>query len=347
MKFLGVIVSIGVTAGAMVFAAAAHLVTGVGSTFVSPLLVQWAPAAKQAIGVSIDYRPAGSGVGIQRVVNGAATFATTDMPLAPADIAANHLVQFPLVAGGVVPVFNLPGVEAGALTLDGPVIAKIFLEEIKRWNDPAIVSRNPHLALPDTPITVVHRADASGTTFIWTDYLSKVSPQWQEKIGEDLVIDWPAGIGAKGNDGVSTDVVQIVGALGYVEYAYVMQRDLRFARMINRAGKSVAPTPAGFQAAAAGIDWKNAPDLRVIITDAPDEASWPVAGATFVLMKALPLDPEGSTAALKFFDWAYKRGSNVATDLGYVPMPKNVIALIERLWAEKIKTGAGAPLFRP
>lgn len=346
MKFLYVMVSIGVTAGAIVFAAASNPITGAGSTFVSPLLVQWAAAAKQAIGVNVDYRPAGSGAGIRRIINGAVTFAATDMPLAPGDIAANHLVQFPLVGGAVVPVFNLPAIATGALTLDGPTIAQIFRGEIRRWNDPAIMRLNPHLTLPDTPITVVHRADASGTTFIWTDYLSKVSPQWQEKIGEDLVIDWPAGIAAKGNDGVATDVAQIVGALGYVEYAYAVQRELSFARMINRAGKPVAPGPAGFRAAAAGIDWKSAPDFRVIMTDAPGAASWPVAGATFVLMKAVPPDPGDSAAALKFFDWAYKRGSNAATGLGYVAMPENVVALIERLWAEKIKTGAGAPLFK-
>jgi phosphate transport system substrate-binding protein len=346
MKFLCLVVSIGLTAGAIGFATAADLVTGAGSTFVSPLLVRWAAGAKQAIGITVDYRPAGSGAGIQRINNGAITFAATDMPLAEGDIAANHLAQFPLVGGAVVPVLNLPGVEAGALTVDGPLIAKIFLGEIKRWDDPAIVRLNPHLTLPDIPITVVHRADASGTTFIWTDYLSKVSPQWQEKIGEDLVVDWPAGLGAKGNDGVSTDVARIDGALGYVEYAYVTQRGLSFARMINRTGKSVAPTPASFQAAVAGVDWQNAPDFRAVMTDAPGEASWPVAGATFVLMKAAPLDPSGSTAALKFFDWAYRRGSRVATDLGYVPMPENVVALIEGLWAEKIKTVGGAPVFR-
>lgn len=346
MKFLCLIASIGLIAGAIVSAAAADLVTGAGSTFVSPLLVRWAAGAKQAIGINVDYRPAGSGAGIQRIINGAVTFAATDMPLAPEDVAANHLFQFPLVGGAVVPVFNLPGVQAGALTLDGPTIAKIFLGEIGRWDDPALVRLNPHVTLPNTPITVIHRADPSGTTFIWTNYLSKVSPQWQGKIGEDLVVDWPGGVGAKGNDGVSTDVAQIDGALGYVEYTYVTQRGLSFARMINRTGKSVAPTPAGFQAAAAGVDWKNAPDFRVVMTDAPGEASWPVAGATFVLMRASPLDPGASTAALKFFDWAYTRGSHAATDLGYVPMPENVVALIEGLWAEKIKTAGGAPVFR-
>jgi phosphate transport system substrate-binding protein len=323
------------------------VITGAGSTFVYPLLGQWVAAAKQAIGVTVDYRPAGSGGGIQRIINGAVTFSATDMPLTPGDIAANHLVQFPLVGGAVVPVFNLPSIEAGALTLDGPTIAKIFLGEIRRWDDPAIVNLNPHLTLPSTPITVVHRADASGTTFIWTDYLSKVSPKWQKKAGEDLVIDWPAGIGAKGNDGVSADVAGTVGALGYVEYAYVMQRDLSYARMINRAGMAVTPTPASFQAAAAGIDWRSAPDFRAVMTDAPGAASWPIAGATFILMEAAPLDSAGSTAALRFFDWVYRHGSNTATDLGYVPMPESVVAVIEKSWAENMKTAGGASAFRP
>lgn len=344
MRLLRIIVIVTVAIGATVPADAGE-VSGAGSTFVAPLLVQWAVAAKQAIGFTVDYRPAGSGVGIQRIVNGAVTFAATDMPLAPEDIAENRLVQFPLVGGAVVPVFNLPGIEAGALTLDGPTIAKIFLGAITYWNDPEIVSLNPHLRLPNRPITVVHRADASGTTFIWTDYLSKVSPDWQDKVGEDLVVEWPAGVGAKGNDGVSIDVARTVGAIGYVEYAYAKRYDLSLAKMINRAGKSVAPTPAAFQAAAAGTDWKNATDFRAVMTDAPGPASWPVAGATFILMKSTPLDPASSAAALKFFDWAYKRGSNAATELGYVPMPENAFALIERVWAETIKTSDGAAVF--
>jgi phosphate transport system substrate-binding protein len=347
MKLVSIIVSIVVTAGTIFPAAAADMTSGAGSTFVYPLLTQWAVAAKQAVGVTVDYRPAGSGVGIQRIINGAVTFAATDMPLAPSDIAANHLVQFPLVAGAVVPVFNLPGIESGALILDGPTIAKIFLGEIKRWDDPAIAALNPRLRLPDTAIAVVHRTDASGTTFIWTDYLSKINPQWQKKIGEDLVVDWPSGVGAKGNDGVLMDVAQTVGAIGYVEYAYANHSDLSVASMINLAGKSVAPTPAAFQAAAAGIDWSSAPGFGVVMTNAPGEGSWPVAGATFVLMKAVPFDSAGSAAALKFFDWAYKGGGSIATDLGYVPMPQNAVALIERLWTQKIKTGSGAPVLRP
>lgn len=346
MRFYCILVIVSVAIGAAV-RADAGAISGAGSTFVYPLLTQWAAAAKQAMGVTIDYRPAGSGVGIQRIINRAVTFAATDMPLAPADIAANHLVQFPLVAGAVVPVFNLPGIESGALILDGPTIAKIFLGEIKRWDDPAIAVLNPHLRLPDTPITVVHRTDASGTTFIWTDYLSKINPQWQKKIGEDLVVDWPSGIGAKGNDGVLIDAKRVVGAIGYVEYAYAKHSNLGLASMINCAGKSVAPTPAAFQAAAAGIDWSSAPDFRVAMTNAPGEASWPVAGATFILMESVPLDPAGSAAALKFFDWAYKGGSNIATDLDYVPMPENAVALIESLWAKKIKTGGGVPVFTP
>jgi phosphate transport system substrate-binding protein len=346
MKLLTTLVSIGVTAVAIVSATANGLISGAGSTFVSPLLVQWVVAAKQAIGVTVDYRAIGSGVGIQRIINGAVTFAATDMPLTPGDIASSHLVQFPLVGGAVVPVFDLPGIQAGTLTLDGPTIAKIFLGEITRWDDPAILSLNPHVTMPNLPIMVVHRADASGTTFIWTDYLSKTSPQWQEKIGEDLLIDWPVGIGAKGNGGVSTVIAATVGAIGYVEYAYVRQKDLSFARMINRAGKPVAPTPASFQAAAIGTDWRNAPDFRLLMTDAPGEASWPIVGATFILMKTVPLDAADSAAALKFFNWVYKRGSKLATDLGYVPMPEQAVASIERVWSEKIRTDSGAPVFK-
>lgn len=346
MKFPSIVVSVSLAVAAVASATTGDPITGAGSTFVAPLLVHWAAAAKQSTGVAVDYEPTGSGVGIQRITNEAVTFATTDMPLAPADIQANRLVQFPLVGGAVVPVFNLPGIAAGALTLDGPTIAKIFLGEIGQWNDPAIVSLNPRLRLPNTPITVIHRSDASGTTFVWSDYLSKVSPTWQSKIGEDLVVNWPAGRRAKGNDGVSIDVARTVGAIGYVEYAYAVHRNLSFARMINRAGKSVVPTPAAFQAAAAGTDWEKAADFGLIMTDAPGDASWPIVGATFVLMKAVPLDRASSVSALRFFDWVYKHGSRMAIDLGYVPMPAEVVAAIERLWTEKIKSG-DTPILRP
>jgi phosphate transport system substrate-binding protein len=345
MKLLGVIVGIGVTIGAPVAAAAADPVTGAGSTFIAPLLLQWAAAAKPATGVTVDYVPAGSGVGIQRITNGAVTFGATDMPLTPEDVAANHLIQFPLAGGAVVPVFNLPGIEAGALTLDGPTLAKIFLGTITRWNDPAIARLNPRLTLPAMPMTVVHRADASGTTFIWTDYLAKVSADWQAKVGENLVVGWPAGIGAKGNEGVSTDVAQTTGAIGYVEYAYAQRNNLSTARMINRAGKPVVPTLAAFQATTADTDWKEATDFGAMMTDAPGDAAWPMAGATFILMKSVPLDPAGSAAALKFFAWAYRHGSEAATALGYVPMPQSVVAQIEKLWAGKPEIGGGSPAF--
>lgn len=342
MKFLSIMLGLGVIVGTVASAVPSGSITGAGSTFVSPLLVRWAGAARQATAVTVNYRPVGSGVGIQRIINGTVTFAATDMPLGPGDVSANHLIQFPLVGGAVVPVFNLPGIASGALTLDGPTIAKIFLGEITRWDDTAIAGLNPHLRLPDAPIAIVHRADASGTTFIWTNYLSKVSPEWQKKIGEDLVIDWPVGIGAKGNDGVSTDVARMVGALGYVEYIYALHKGLSSARMINRAGKPIAPTPAAFQAATAGADWKNVTDFRVVMTDARGEASWPIASATFILMKAVPLDAASSIAAFKFFDWAYSRGSAMATELGYVPMPPNVVASVKRLWADD----GASPAFR-
>lgn len=347
MKLLRVIATIGLTAGVVFPAAAADVITGAGSTFVYPLLAQWSTAARQAIGVAVDYRPTGSGSGIHRIVNKTVTFAATDMPLTQGDIQTSHLVQFPLVNGAVVPVFNLPGIAPGALVLNGPTIAKIFLGAIERWDDPAIASLNSHLALPHTAITVVHRSDASGTTFIWTDYLSKVSLDWQEKVGEDLIVDWPAGIGAKGNVGVSTDVARTVGALGYVEYAYAEHSNLSYVRMVNRAGSAVAPTPASFRAAAAGTDWGSVPDFRVVMTNAPGEASWPIAGSTFILMDAVPLDVASASRALRFFDWGYRQGSSVAASLGYVPMPGSAVALIEKLWDRKINTAGGAPVFKP
>ena len=259
------------------------------------------------------------------------------MPLMPADVEKNNFVQFPVINGANVPLLNLPGIKPGELTFDGPTLAKMFLGDITKWNDPAIAKLNPGVKLPDMAIAIVHRSDGSGTTFIWTDYLSKVSADWKSKVGEGTAVDWPVGIGGKGNEGVSATVAQTVGALGYVEYRYAMQNNLTYAKMINNAGKVVAPTAAAFQAAAAGADWANSKDFRVVITNAPGDTSWPVAGSTFILMQANPVSEANSDAALKFFDWGYKNGKKLASDLMYVPMPDSVVALIEKTWKEKIK----------
>ena len=343
MKHLRTIAVAGLFAAAIAPASAAEI-TGAGSTFVYPVLAKWADAYKKATGIGLNYQSIGSGGGIQQITNKTVTFGATDMPLMPDAIAKNHFVQFPVINGAVVPLLNLPGVKPGELTLDGPTLAKIFFGEITKWNDPAIAKLNPSVKLPSMAIAVVHRSDGSGTTFIWTDYLSKVSPEWKDKVGENTAVEWPVGIGGKGSEGVSATVAQTAGAIGYVEYAYAMQNNLNYAKMINHAGKVVAPNAAAFQAAAASADWANAKDFRVVITDAPDAAAWPVAGSTFILMQAVPVNPADSAAALKFFDWGYKNGQKMASDLLYVPMPDNVVALIEKTWQDKIKTTEGKPV---
>ncbi len=336
MKHLKIFAVLGLLA-ATVHPASADEITGAGSTFVYPVLAKWADAYRKLTGVGLNYQSIGSGGGIQQITNKTVTFGASDMPLMPADVEKKGFVQFPVINGAVVPLLNVPGIKPGELTLDGATIAKIFLGEITKWNDPAIAKLNPGVNLPDLAIAVVHRSDGSGTTFIWTDYLSKVSPDWKQKVGASTAVEWPVGIGGKGSEGVSATVAQTVGGFGYVEYAYAMQNNLTYAKMINAAGKTVAPTMEAFQAAAASADWEHAQDFRVVITNAPGDTAWPVAGSTFILMQAVPVNAADSDAALKFFDWGYKNGQKLATDLLYVPMPDNVVALIEKSWKEKIK----------
>lgn len=322
---------------AMAVPASAAEITGAGSTFVYPVLAKWADAYKKQTGIGLNYQSIGSGGGIKQITNKTVTFGASDMPLMPKDVEKNNFVQFPVINGAVVPLLNLPGIKPGDVTFDGATLAKVFLGEITKWNDPAIAKLNPGVKLPDTAIAIVHRSDGSGTTFIWTDYLSKVSADWKSKVGESTAVEWPVGIGGKGNEGVSATVAQTVGALGYVEYAYAMQNNLTYAKMINQAGKTVAPTAASFLAAAGSADWANSKDFRVVITNAPGATSWPIAGSTFILMQANPVNQADSDAALKFFDWGYKNGKQMASDLLYVPMPDSVVALIEKTWKEKIK----------
>ncbi len=325
--------------------AAAAEITGAGSTFVYPVLSAWAEAYQKTGGAGLNYQAAGSGSGIDRIVNGTATFGASDMPLASADITANRLVQFPIVSGAVVPILNLPGRRPGEITLDGATIARIFLGEIATWDDPAIVKLNPGVTLPRVAITTVHRADRSGSTFIWTDYLSKVSPEWMNRIGADIVVNWPGGVGAKGSEGVLNVVTRVPGAFGYVEYTYAMRQNLTYAALINLAGKTVEPTVATFAAAAAGTDWTAQPDFRVIMTNAGGDQSWPVAGSTFILMQSAPADASRSLAALEFFHWTLMNGQEIASDFGYVPMPVSFVPLVEKLWAQRIKGADGKPVF--
>jgi phosphate transport system substrate-binding protein len=344
VKHITALAAAGILAATVLPAAAADI-TGAGSTFVYPVLAKWADVYKKQTNVGLNYQSIGSGGGIKQITAKTVTFGASDMPLMPDDIAKNNFVQFPVINGAVVPILNLPGIKPGEVTLDGPTIAKIFLGEITKWNDPAIAKLNAGVKLPDTAIAVVHRSDGSGTTFIWTNYLSKVSPEWKDKVGENTAVEWPVGIGAKGSEGVSNNTAQTVGSLGYVEYAYAKQNNLTYAKMLNHAGKVVAPTAEAFQSAAAGADWTSAPNFRVIMTDAAGDKSWPVAGSTFILMQSAPQDVASSAEALKFFDWGYKNGKQMASDLDYVPMPDSVVALIEKTWKEKIKSADGKPIF--
>jgi len=254
-------------------------------------------------------------------------------------------LQFPMLTAGVVTVVNLDGIKPGDLVLDGSTLARIFLGEIKSWNDAAIRKLNPSAKLPSQAIAVVHRSDGSGTTFVFTDYLGKVSRDWRSKVGSITAVDWPVGIGARGNEGVAGSVAQIKGAIGYVEYAYAKQSKLTYARLLNRAGKAVAPTIESFSAAAANANWAGAPGFGVILTNEAGSASWPIAGATFILIHKQPGDPAAAGAALKFFNWAYAKGGQMAQELDYVPMPPSVVSAVQRLWAAQIKDASGKPLF--
>jgi len=326
-------------------AALALDISGAGATFPYPIYAKWADTYKKETGVGLNYQSIGSGGGIKQIQAKTVTFGASDMPLKPEDLNKNRLVQFPTVLGGVVPVINVEGVRPGDLTLDGPTLAKIFLGEVKTWNDPAIAKLNPNAKLPSQAIAVVHRSDGSGTTFIFTDYLSKVSADWKTKVGANTAVEWPGGIGAKGNEGVANNVANTKGSIGYVEYAYAKQNKLTFTKLINKDGKAVDPTAASFTAAAASADWTGTPGFAVILTDEPGAGSWPIAGATFILMHKQPQDPAAATEALKFFAWAYTKGDKMAEDLDYVPMPDSVVNAIQKVWASEIKDASGKPLF--
>jgi phosphate transport system substrate-binding protein len=347
LKHWNTLAAAGVIAAAALAApiAMADEITGAGSTFVYPILAKWADAYKKATGLGLNYQSIGSGGGIKQITNKTVTFGASDMPLKPEEVAKAGFVQFPVINGAVVPVVNLDGIKPGELVLDGPTIAKIFLGDIKNWDDPAIKKLNPAVKLPSNPIAVVHRSDGSGTTFIWTNYLSKVSPDWNQKVGVNTAVQWPVGIGAKGNEGVANNTTQTKGAIGYVEYAYAKQNKMTYANMVNQAGKTVAPTSESFEAAAAGAKWADAKDFYVILTDAPGDKSWPIAGSTFILMHTVPQDAAATAAALKFFAWGYKNGKQMAADLDYVPMPESVVALIEKIWKEQIKGSDGKPIY--
>jgi phosphate transport system substrate-binding protein len=342
MNFIKAIAAAGLVAAST--QAFALDISGAGATFPYPIYAKWADAYKKETGNGMNYQSIGSGGGIKQIQSKTVTFGASDMPLKPEDLAKSGLVQFPTVIGGDVPVVNLEGIKPGDLKLDGTTLAKIFLGDIKSWDDPAIAKLNPDAKLPKQAIVVVHRSDGSGTTFIWTDYLSRVSADWKSKVGANTSVEWPAGIGAKGNEGVANNVANTKGAIGYVEYAYAKQNKMTSVNMINKDGKSVAPSAAAFQAAAGNADWEKADHYYVILTDQPGAESWPIAGATFILIHKQPQDPAAATEALKFFAWAYKNGDKMAEELDYVPMPDKVVTSIQKMWASEIKDSGGKPL---
>ena len=345
MKLFSTLTVAGLVAVAAIAPTFAADISGAGATFPYPIYAKWADAYKKETGIGLNYQSIGSGGGIKQIQAKTVTFGATDMPLKGEDLQKSGLVQFPTVLGGVVPVINVEGIKPGDLTLDGPTLAKIFMGEIKTWTDPAIAKLNPSAKLPAQPIVVVHRSDGSGTTFIWTDYLSKVSADWKSKVGANTAVEWPVGLGAKGNEGVANNVGQTKGSIGYVEYAYAKQNKLTFAKMVNKDGKSVAPTSESFQAAAASANWTETPGFGVILTNEAGEGAWPVSGATFILIHKQPQDPTAAAEALKFFAWGYAKGGKMADDLDFVPMPANVVTAIQKVWTAEIKDASGKPLF--
>jgi phosphate transport system substrate-binding protein len=324
--------------------AAAVDISGAGATFPYPVYAKWAEAYKAKTGVAINYQSIGSGGGIKQIEAKTVDFGASDKPLEPKDLDANGLLQFPMIMGGVVPVVNIKGIAAGQVKLTGPVLADIYLGKVKKWNDPAIKALNPGLKLPDEAISVVHRSDGSGTTFIFTHYLSEVSPEWKQKVGEEASVAWPSGVGGKGNEGVASYASRINGAIGYVEYAYALQNKLAYVLLKNQAGNFVKPSAETFQAAAANANWAKAPGFYLLLTNQPGAQSWPITGASFILLYKNPPKPEATREVLQFFNWAYHNGAQMASQLDYVPIPENVVKLVEDTWKTQIKAG-GAPVW--
>ena len=321
--------------------AAAQDITGAGATFPAPLYAKWAADYNKATGFKINYQSVGSGAGIKQIDSKTVAFGASDMPLKDEELAKKGQVQFPTVIGGVVPVVNIKGIASGQLKLNGAVLGDIYLGKITKWTDPAIKALNPSLPLPDAAIAPVRRADGSGTTFIFTNYLSKVNPDWKSKVGEGTAVNWPTGAGGKGNEGVAAFVNRLPNSIGYVEYAYVKQSKMIYAQMQNASGNFVAPEDTAFKAAAAGADWVKS--FYQILTNQPGKNAWPITGATFILMHKTQDKPAEATAALKFFAWAYANGDKTADELDYVPMPAVVKAQVEKAWGE-IKDASGKPV---
>jgi phosphate transport system substrate-binding protein len=325
-------------------AAIAADISGAGATFPYPIYAKWADAYKKLTGIGLNYQSIGSGGGIKQIKAKTVTFGASDMPLKPDDLKAAGLLQFPMIIGGVVPVVNIKGIQGGQLRLDGATVASIYLGDITQWNDPKIKSLNPKLTLPSTAIAPVYRSDGSGTNFLFSDYLSKSSPKFLSSIGANTSVQWPTGIGAKGNEGVANMTTQTDGAIGYVEYAYAKQNKMAYTLLTNKAGAAVAPNADSFQAAAANADWVKADSYYLILTDQAGAKSWPITGASFILVYKEPSDAASVNEALKFFSWAYKDGASMAAELDYVPLPAALIAQVKKTWTSEITSG-GHPVW--
>ena len=317
-------------------------ITGAGSTFAAPIYSKWAVAYQKSGGAKVNYQGIGSSGGIKQIIANTVDFAGSDAPMKDDELAKAGLFQFPTVVGGVIAVVNLPGIKAGELTLSGEVLGNMYLGKIKTWNDPAIAGLNPGMKLPNTDIAVVRRADGSGTSFIWTHYLSQVNPEWKSKVGEGATVSWPLGIGGKGNDGVAAFVQRVPGAVGYVEWAYAKQNNMTYTAMKNAAGTVVKPSTETFKAAAAGAEWSKS--FYQILTNEPGKDAWPIVGATFVLVHAVQAKPAQGTETLKFFDWAFKNGDQAAQELDYISLPDAVESEIRAQWRVKVKDAAGKPV---
>ena len=315
---------------------AAGALSGASATFPAPIYAKWAEAYKARTGVSLNYQAIGSGGGIKQINASTVDFGASDKPLKPGDLAAGGLAMFPTVVGGVVPVMNLPGIKAGQLKMTGANLADIYRGAIKRWNDPILVRSNPGVTLPNLPITVVHRADGSGTTFLFTSYLSLKAPHWAREVGANDSVQWPVGVGGKGNDGVAAQVKQTPGSIGYVEYAYAKQNAMTYALMQDKAGQFIAPTAANFRAAAANAKWASAPGFYLLLLDQPGANAWPITGATFILVHTRQADAGKGREVLSFFDWCYKNGDAAAEQLDYVPLPASVKELIRKSWSKVV-----------
>lgn len=320
-------------------------ITGAGATFPYPVYAKWAEAYRAKTGVGLNYQSIGSGGGIKQIKARTVDFGASDKPLTAEELAKDNLFQFPMIVGGVVPTINLEGIKPGQLKLNGQVLADIYLGKIRKWNDGAIAALNPGVALPAKDIVAVSRSDGSGTTFIFTNFLSKVSPEWKSTVGNDASVKWPAGISMKGNEGVASAVKQQPNSIGYIEYAYVMQNKMTYVAMKNHDGVYVEPSDKTFGAAAAGADWAKAPGFYEILTDEPGKDSWPITGASFILMQKVQDKPETGKAVLEFFDWAYHNGQKAALELDYIPIPESVAKLVAGGWKANLKDGAGKPVY--